>query len=80
VKALVEKAKTLAGKDIKKNVDEVSKGLYLIMALIVSHPYELEEWTEELLGILIEKKKVSKYVNDKFEKQFVQKFFEQHKM
>lgn len=71
-KQLVSEAKN----DLSKT-DKISKGLYMIMAILLSCPYEIEEWTEELLVILLQTKK-PKIVNEKFTKDFVMRFKSQH--
>jgi len=77
--AEIDKAKKLVEENLKKkNEKEVSKGLYIMMTILLSYPYELEEWTEDLLVILLQTKK-SKVVNEKFNKDFVARFRDQHK-
>ncbi len=71
----VERAKELA-----RGSDEtlVAEGLFLMMALILSHPYENEAWTEELLLILLKRYKKIKIVKDSF-KDFAEKYWDTHK-
>lgn len=77
--AEIDKAKKLVEENLKKkNEKEVSKGLYIMMTILLSYPYELEEWTEDLLVILLQTKK-SKVVNEKFNKDFVARFRDHHK-
>jgi Domain of unknown function (DUF3437). len=71
----VEKAKNLA-KQTDPNI--VAEGLFLMMALILSHPYENESWTEELLIILLKKYKTIKIVKDDF-REFAEKYWDTHK-
>lgn len=72
-KQLVKNAENTAEK-----TSEQSKGLFIMMAILLSHPYEIEQWTEELLAILLQTKK-QKIVNEKFNKDFVVKFRDQNK-
>jgi len=79
IKEELEKAKKLVNENKDKKDDpQTSKGLYLMMIMLLSCPYEIEEWTEDLLVILLKTKK-SKAVNEKFSKDFVAKFRDQHK-
>jgi len=64
--------------DSTKDTKEKAKTLILMMAMILSQPYEIQEWTEELIVLLMKNKKISKVVSDKFSKEFVPKFFDKH--
>lgn len=71
----VQKAKQLVKESDQKMV---SQGLFLMMALILSHPYENEAWTEELIVILLKKYKTIKIVKESF-KEFAEKYWDMHK-
>lgn len=62
----------------EKNEREVSKTLYIMMTVVLSCPYEIEEWMEELVVLLLETKK-TRLVNEKFSRDFVVRFKDQHK-
>jgi len=79
IKDTVEKSKKLVEENkSKKNSENVTKGLFALMALILSRPYEIEEWTDSTIEFLLETRKYSKSANEKFNKDFAVKFWDSH--
>ena len=80
IKDTIEKAKKLVDDNKpKKSVDNVTKGLYILMAIVLSRPFEIEEWTDSVIEFLFANKKHSKLANEKFNKEFAVKFWDNHK-
>ena len=80
IKDSIEKAKKLVDDNKpKKNPDSIAKGLYILMAVVLSKPFEIEEWTDSVIEFLFANKKYSKPANEKFNKDFGVKFWDNHK-
>jgi len=79
IRGTVEQSKKLVQENKpKKNINNVSKGLYVLMSLVLSRPYEIEEWTDSIIEFLLEMRKHSKSADEKFTKDFAVKFWDSH--
>jgi len=63
----------------KKDSKDLFRGVNIMMLLILSVPYEIENWTDNLITLILQNKKVSKNLGERFVKDFVPKFMESHK-
>ncbi len=80
IKDTIEKSRKLVDENKpKKGPDNITKGLYILMAAILSRPFEIEEWTDSTIEYLLANKKHSKSANEKFNKDFAVKFWDNHK-